>query len=61
MMHERIQKILSGGLGVLKIYFSFFLQRASADLASFSKHLDPRGPTSSQRSNSISKETYNNL
>ena len=47
MMHGRIQKILSGGLGVLKTIFQFFTE-GSADLASFSKHLDPRGPTSSR-------------
>ena len=46
MMHGRIKKILSGGLGVLKTLF-YFLTEGSADLASFSKHLDPRGPTSS--------------
>ena len=44
MMHGRIQKILSGGLGVLKTLFT----EGSADLASFSKHLDPMGPTSSR-------------
>ena len=47
MMHVRIQKILSGGLGALKTLFKFFTE-GSADLASFSKHLDPRGPTSSR-------------
>ena len=43
MMHGRIQKILSGG----GVYFSYFTE-GSADLASLSKHLDPRGPTSSR-------------
>ena len=47
MMHGRIQKILSGGWVSWKLYFSFFTE-GSADLASFSKHLDPRGPTSSR-------------
>ena len=48
-IHERIQKILSGGggVGVLKLYFSFFTE-GSADLASLSKQLDQRGPTSSR-------------
>ena len=47
MMHGRIQKVLSGGLGILKTLFSFFTE-GSADLASFSKHSDQRGPTSSR-------------
>ena len=36
-----------GGGGVLKLYFSLFTE-GSADLTSFSKHFDPRGPTSSR-------------
>ena len=46
MMHGRIQKILSrgGGLGDLKNSILVFFTEGSADLASFSKHLDPRGP-----------------
>ena len=52
MMHGRIQKILSGGGGggvgcPENSIFSFFTE-GSADLASFSKDLDPRGPTSSR-------------
>ena len=45
-MHGRIQKILSWGWVSWKLYFSFFAE-GSVDLASLSKQLDPRGPTSS--------------
>ena len=48
-MHGRIQKILSGGLGVLRSLFQFFyFTEGSADLTSLSKQLGPRGPTSSR-------------
>ena len=51
-MHGRIQKILSGGLGVLRSLFKFFyFTEGSADLTSLSKQLVVN--------NSISKETYN--
>ena len=48
MMHGRILKILSGGVGCPENSILVFFTEGSADLASFSKHLDPRGPTSSR-------------
>ena len=49
-MHGRIQKILSGGLGVPEIFILvfFYFTDGSADLTSLSKQLGPRGPTSSR-------------
>ena len=48
MMHGSIQKILSGGVGCPENSILVFFTEGSADLASFSKHLGPRGPTSSR-------------
>ena len=66
-IHERIQKILSGGgggggVGCPENFILVFFTEGSADLASLSKQLDPRVLLLLDVvNNSISKETYNNL
>ena len=62
MMHGRIQKILSGGLGVLKTLFLVFSQRAVRTWTPF-QSIWTKGVLLFLEvvNNSISKETYNNL
>ena len=50
-MHGRIQKIMSGGgggVGCPENFILVFFTEGSADMASLSKQLDPRRPTSSR-------------